>query len=193
MKSTGTLPVVLALAATASFAADTYTVDRDHTKIGFSVPHIVISTVDGRFKRFDGTIVLDAKDATRSSVEITIQADSVDTAVGARDSDLHSSELLDVARYPEIHFKSTRIERRGHQWVAVGEFTLKDVTKLIELPFVLQGPVTDSGGRSRIAVHTGTRINRHDYHVQYDTRLRDGSPIVGEEVTIDLTVEATKQ
>ncbi len=193
MTPTNTFVVLLALAALPSSAADIYKIDPKHTKIGFIVPHIVISTVDGRFKTFAGTIVLEAKDLTRSSVEITIKTDSGDTGVAARDSDLHDGELLDVARYPEARFKSTKIEKRGQQWVAIGNFTLKDVTHQIELPFTLQGPVTDYMGKSRIAVHTGTKINRHDYHVQYDSRLKDGSPVVGEEVTIDLQVEATKQ
>jgi polyisoprenoid-binding protein YceI len=183
----------MALAALPLFAADTYKIDPSHTKIGFTVPHIVISTVDGRFKRFEGTIVLDKENMSKSSVEINIKADSIDTGVAKRDSDLHDSELLDVAKYPDIRFKSNKIESRGEGWVALGEFTLKDVTRHIELPFTLKGPVTDYMGNSRIAVHAETKIDRHEYHVQYDDRLKDGKPVVGEEVTIDLQVEATKQ
>lgn len=185
--------MAIAVVALPLFAADTYKIDPNHTKIGFTVPHIVISTVDGRFKNFQGTIVLDKENMSRSSVEITIKADSIDTGVAKRDSDLHDSELLDVAKYPDIHFASNKIEPRGEGWVAFGDFTLKDVTRHIELPFTLKGPVTDYMGSSRIAVHAETKINRHEYHVQYDDRLKDGKPVVGEEVTIDLQVEATKQ
>src|SRR5207248_10864134 len=105
----------------------------------------------------------------------------------------HGSELLDVAKYPEMHFKSTKIEKRGDQWVAIGDFTLKGVTKQIELPFSLQGPIVDPWGKSRIATKTGTKINRHEYGVKYDQRMKDGGPLIGEEVTISLQVEATKQ
>jgi polyisoprenoid-binding protein YceI len=191
--STRTLAVwVVALAALPLFGSDTYKIDPHHSKIGFTVPHIVISKVDGRFKSLEGTIVLDAQDMTKSSVEVTIKTDSVDTGVAKRDSDLHYSELLDVAKYPDICFKSTKIKKRDNHWVAVGNFTLKDVTKQIELPFTLEGPVTDLGGKSRIAIHASAKINRHEYHVGYNIRLKDGAPVIGEEVTIDLQVEATK-
>jgi polyisoprenoid-binding protein YceI len=192
LKFARTLLASLLFTALPLIAADRYKIDPQHTIIGFSVPHIVISTVEGRFKSFDGTIMLDMKDLAKSSVEITIDTDSIDTGVAKRDSDLHHSELLDVARYPHIHFKSTKIEKRGHQWIATGSFTLKDVSRQIELPFDLKGPVTDLGGKSRIAIHTGTKLNRHDYHVKYDPLLKDGTHVIGEEITVDLQVEATK-
>jgi len=193
VKLSATITGAIVFAALPLCASDRYKIDPQHTKVGFSVPHIVISTVEGRFKDFEGVILLDTQNMTKSSVEITINTDSIDTGVAKRDSDLHHSELLDVGRYPHILFKSTKIEKRGSQWVAIGAFTLKDVSKQIELPFTLAGPLKDLGGRSRIAIHAGSKLNRHDYHVQYDPRLQDGTAVIGEEITIDLRVEATRE
>ena len=120
MKLSATITGAIVFAALPLCASDRYKIDPQHTKVGFSVPHIVISTVEGRFKDFEGVILLDTQNMTKSSVEITINTDSIDTGVAKRDSDLHHSELLDVGRYPHILFKSTKIEKRGSQWVAIG-------------------------------------------------------------------------
>ena len=89
-------------------------------------------------------------------------------------------------------FVSDKIEKRGNDYVAVGTFTLKGVSKKIELPFTLGGPITDPWGNERIAVHASTKINRKDYGVNYNQAMKNGSAVVGNEVTINLTLEATK-
>ena len=176
-----------------ALAADTYTFDKVHTKIGFTAQHLVISTVDGRFKDYEGTITLDPKDVTKSSVNVTIKTASVDTDNESRDNDLRNSEFLDAAKYPEMTFVSDKIEKRGTGYVATGKFTLKGVTKEIELPFTLGGPIDDPWGNSRLAVHASTKINRKDYGVNYNHAMKNGTAIVGNEVTINLTIEAVKQ
>jgi polyisoprenoid-binding protein YceI len=176
-----------------ALAADTYTFDKAHTKVGFTAQHLVISTVDGRFKDYEGTIMLDPKDVTKSSVNVTIKTASVDTDNDSRDNDLRNSEFLDVAKYPEMTFISDKIEKRGTGYVATGKFTLKGVTKEIELPFTLGGPIDDPWGNSRLAVHASTKINRKDYGVNYHAAMKNGTAIVGNEVTINLTIEAVKQ
>src|SRR5947208_12451726 len=92
--------LTILVAALPALAADTYNFDKQHTKIGFTAQHLVISSVDGRFKDFDGTITLDPKDITKSSVKVTVKTPSVDTDSEARDKDLRNSEFLDVAKYP---------------------------------------------------------------------------------------------
>ena len=179
------------VAALPALAADTYNFDKAHTKIGFTAQHLVISSVDGRFKDFDGVIVVDP-DITKSSVKITIKTASVETDNQARDNDLRNSEFLDVAKYPEMSFVSDKIEKRGDGYVAIGTFTLKGVSKKIELPFTFAGPITDPWGFQRIAAKASTKINRQDYGVKYNQAMKDGAAIVGNEVTLNLTVEATK-
>ena len=185
--------VIALLAAIPALAADTYTFDKAHTKIGFSAQHLVISTVEGRFKDFDGTITLDPNDISKSSVKVTIKTASVDTDNASRDNDLRNSEFLDVAKFPEMTFVSDKIEKRGTGYVATGTFTLKGVSKTIELPFSLGGPIDDPWGNSRIAVQASTKIDRKDYGVNYNQAMKNGTALVGNEVTINLTVEATKK
>ena len=179
------------VAALPALAADTYNFDKAHTRIGFTAQHLIISSVDGRFKDFDGVIVVDP-DITKSSVKITIKTASVDTDNSQRDNDLRNSEFLDVAKYPEMTFVSDKIEKRGDGYVAIGTFTLKGVSKKIELPFTFAGPIADPWGKQRIAAKASTKINRQDYGVKYNQAMKDGSAIVGNEVVLNLTVEATK-
>ena len=179
------------VAALPALAADTYNFDKAHTRIGFTAQHLVISSVEGRFKDFDGVIVVDP-DITKSSVKITIKTASVDTDNESRDNDLRNSEFLDVAKYPEMTFVSDKIEKRGDGYVAIGTFTLKGVSKKIELPFTFAGPITDPWGMQRVAAKASTKINRQDYGVKYNQAMKDGSALVGNEVTLNLTVEATK-
>jgi len=184
--------MALLLITLPALAADTYNIDKAHTKVGFTAQHLVISSVDGRFKDFDGTITLDPNDIIKSSVKITIKTASVDTDNEARDKDLRNSEFLDVAKYPEMSFVSDKIEKRGDGYVAIGTFTLKGVLKKIELPFTFAGPITDPWGMQRVAAKASTKINRQDYGVKYNQAMKDGSALVGNEVTLNLTVEATK-
>jgi len=179
------------VAAIPALAADTYNFDKAHTRIGFTAQHLVISSVDGRFKDFDGVIVVDP-DITKSSVKITIKTASVDTDNESRDNDLRNSEFLDVAKYPDMTFVSDKIEKRGDGYVAIGTFTLKGISKKIELPFTFAGPITDPWGMQRVAAKASTKINRQDYGVKYNQAMKDGSALVGNEVTLNLTVEATK-
>jgi polyisoprenoid-binding protein YceI len=179
------------VAAIPALAADTYNFDKAHTRIGFTAQHLVISSVDGRFKDFNGVIVVDP-DITKSSVKITIKTASVDTDNESRDNDLRNSEFLDVAKFPEMTFVSDKIEKRGEGYVAIGTFTLKGVSKKIELPFTFAGPITDPWGLQRVAAKASTKINRQDYGVKYNQAMKDGSALVGNEVTLNLTVEATK-
>ena len=184
--------MALLLITLPALAADTYNIDKAHTKVGFTAQHLVISSVDGRFKDFDGTITLDPNDIIKSSVKITIKTASVDTDNEARDKDLRNSEFLDVAKYPEMSFVSDKIEKRGDGYVATGTFTLKGVSKKIELPFTFAGPIADPWGMQRVAAKASTKINRQDYGVKYNQAMKDGSALVGNEVTLNLTVEATK-
>jgi polyisoprenoid-binding protein YceI len=190
LRNSAFLAVVLVFAALAS--AQEYKIDKGHSQVGFSARHMMISNVTGRFAAFEGTLTLDPKDVTKSSVKVTVKTASVNTENAARDNDLRNSELLDVQKYPEMTFQSTRIEKRGSQLVLIGNLTLKDVTRQVEIPFTLSGPVTDPWGNVRLAAEGSTSINRRDFHVTYDHKMLDGSAIVGDEVKITLSVEGTR-
>ncbi|MDP9268858.1 MAG: YceI family protein [Acidobacteriota bacterium] len=172
--------------------AEDYKIDKAHSQAGFAVKHLMISNVNGRFTDFDGLITYDPKDITKSAVKVTIKTASITTDNAQRDNDLHSSEFLDVAKFPEMTFQSAKVEKRGDQYVLIGDLTLKGVTKRVEIPFTFSGPITDPWGNTRIAAEGSTTINRRDFGVTYNRAMQDGRAVVGDQVKISLNVEGVK-
>jgi len=172
-------------------AADKYTIDSANSHIGFLVRHLVINTIRGRFTEFAGTIIYDEQDITRSSVEITIKAASINTDVKQRDDHLRSADFFDVAKYPEMTFKSTRIEKRGEGYVVVGMFTLRGVSREIGIPFKVGGKSIFMGG-TRLGVEGALTIQRQDYGMTWSATLDTGGLVVGNDVHIQLNIEAVK-
>ena len=168
-----------------------YTVDPAHTSVGFQIGHLGISQVQGRFTKKEGKLLI-GKDPTQSSVEMTVQTASVDTAVEPRDNHLRSPDFFDAEKYPTITFKSTRVRKTGGKYVADGLLTIKNVAKPISIPFRYFGPITDPWGGTRIgAIADAVQINRKDFGVAYDQRLPDGTEAVASNLTIRLSMEAT--
>jgi polyisoprenoid-binding protein YceI len=165
-----------------------YSIDPAHSLIGFAVRHLEINWVEGRFKDFKGTINYDEKDVTKSTVEFTAQVASVDTEVEARDKHLRTADFFDVEKYPEMSFKSTRVERKAKAFVLHGDLTLKGVTKPVQFPFTMTGAVKDPWGNTRFGVEAETKINRRDFGVNYGNAFAGGLD-VGNEVAITLRLE----
>jgi polyisoprenoid-binding protein YceI len=169
-----------------------YNIDPAHSIIGFAVRHLEINWVEGRFKDFKGTINYDDKDVTKSSVEFTAKIASIDTEVEARDKHLRTADFFDAEKYPEMTFKSTRVERKGKEgYVLHGDLTLKSVTKPVALPFMMTGAVKDPWGNTRFGVEAHAKINRRDFQINYGNAFAGGLD-VGNEVTIDLRFEAVQ-
>jgi len=176
--------------ASVAFSGDTYEFDKAHTYIGFTAKHFVITNVKGNFTDFSGTIVYDPKDITRSSVSAVIKTASINTDNEKRDADLRSGRFLEVEKYPEITFKSTKIEKKGKDYLATGHLTIKDVTKEVSFPFTLAGPMKDPWGNDRIGIEAGPlTINRQDYRVSFNDKLDGGGLVVSDEIVINLSVE----
>ncbi|NOG93370.1 MAG: YceI family protein [Armatimonadetes bacterium] len=168
-----------------------YSVDPLHTSVGFEVWHLGIAKVQGRFTKKSGKIVVNANDITRSSVSFSIEADSIDTAVAPRDQHLRSADFFEVAKYPQIRFESARIRKTESGYVADGKLTMKAVTKDVSIPFKVYGPITDPWGGTRIGVVAEPiTLNRQDFGIAYNDKLPDGTPAVGNEVTVHLALEA---
>ena len=172
-------------------AADTYKIDPVHSSVGFSVRHMVISNVKGKFQEFGGTIVLENNKLIEATG--TIQTKSVDTGVAQRDQDLRSANFFDVEKFPTITFKSKRVEKKGEEFVLVGDFTMHGVTKELSLPVKLSGPVKDPWGNSRIGLETRTKLSRKEYGMTYNKALEAGGLVVGDEVEIEINAEAVKE
>jgi polyisoprenoid-binding protein YceI len=173
--------------------AETYIVDKIHTFVGFTVRHLVINKVRGKFNNFTGTITYDAQDITRSALEGTIQVASIDTDNAKRDKHLRSPDFFDAANHPNITFVSKRVKQSGNTHRLVGDVTIHGITKEIEIPFTITGTIKDPGGKMRIGFEAILRINRQDFGVSYSKVMDNGGLVVGNMVNIELIGEAVKQ
>jgi polyisoprenoid-binding protein YceI len=170
-----------------------YRIDPAHSIIGFAIRHLEINWVEGRFKEFTGTIHYDDTDITKSSVEFTAKVESIDTGIEPRNKHLRTADFFEVEKYPEMTFKSTRVERKGKNGgILHGDFTLKGVTKQVALPFTITGAIKDGQGNTRFGVDAQTTINRRDYGISWGKPLSGGGIDVGNEVNIRLQLEAVK-
>ena len=170
-----------------------YKIDPAHSVIGFAIRHYEISLVRGRFKDFSGMIRYDEADLSKSSVEFAGKIESIDTGVDARNAHLRTADFFDATKHPEMTFKSTRVERKAQdQYVLHGDFTLKGVTKQISFPFTLTGAIKDAQGNTRFGVAAQTKIDRRDYGITWGKAMANGGLDVGNEVMIDLQLEAVK-
>jgi polyisoprenoid-binding protein YceI len=190
---TAGLAAVLSLPAAA--ASSTWQIDPAHSSAQFSVRHLAISTVRGAFSKVTGTVVLDESDVTKSTVNVSIDVATVDTREPDRDKDLRTEKFFDVAKYPNMTFKSTKVEQVSPGKLRVtGDFTLHGVTKSVVLD--VDGPtapVKDPWGNQRAAVSATTKVNRQDYGVKWNATMDNGGVVVGDDVSITLDVEMVKQ
>lgn len=169
-----------------------YKIDPAHSVIGFAIRHYEISLVRGRFKDFTGTIRYEA-DVSKSSVAFAAKIESIDTGVDPRNAHLRTADFFDAAKYPAMTFKSTRVERKSQdQYVLHGDFTFKGVTKQISFPFAMTGAIKDAQGNTRFGVAAQTIIDRRDYGITWGKPMANGGLDVGNEVMIDLQLEAMK-
>jgi polyisoprenoid-binding protein YceI len=175
----------LAFSASAFAQARTWQIDPNHSSAQFSVRHLGISTVRGAFTKVSGTATYDPADPTKATVEVTIDADSVDTRVEKRDNDLRSPNFFDVAKYPTLTFKSERVEAAGPGRLKVtGDLTIHGVTKEVVLDVDgPSAPMQDPRGNSHMGASATTKVNRKDFGV-------NGAPtMVGDDVAITIDVE----
>jgi len=181
-----------AVACLPSFAkATAYKIDPQHSSAQFAVTHLMISKVRGEFHAVNGTVSVDDADISKSSVEVTIDASTVDTREPDRDKDLKSPHFLDVAKYPMMSFKSTKVEKgaSGHLKIT-GDLTIHGVTKSVVLDVTEpKPPIKDPWGLQRTAVSGTTKIDRQGFGLTYSPTLDNGGLVVGDEVEITLDVE----
>jgi polyisoprenoid-binding protein YceI len=186
------LAVALSLPAVA--ATSDWKIDPQHSSAQFAVRHMAISTVRGAFSKVTGTITLDDKDITKSTVDVSIDVSTVDTREPARDNDLRSDKFFDVAHFPTMTFKSKKVEQTAPGKLKVtGDLTIRGVTKEVVLD--VDGPtapVKDPWGNQRVAVSATTKVNRQDYGVKWNATLDNGGVVVGDDVNITIDAELVK-
>jgi polyisoprenoid-binding protein YceI len=170
----------------------TWTVDPSHSSVSFEVRHMMIATVRGRFREFEGTIMA-AEDLAESRVAGKANVASIDTGQADRDAHLRSADFFDAEHYPDIVFESTRIEHvEGGMFRVVGDLTIKDHTHEISVATVVQGAGEDPWGNERVGLQARAVINRTDFGLTWQQRLARGGVLVGDEVMIVLDVSAVR-
>jgi len=184
-----TLLVGLFLFCGSALAADQYKIDPVHSNVGFAVKHMVVNTVHGRFNDWSGNIVYDDKDLAKSSVNVTIKTASINTENSQRDTHLKSPDFLDVEKFPEITFQSKSVEKQTDGFVAHGILTIRGVSKNVDLPFKINGPIK-AGDSNLLGAEASLTINRQDYGVAWSKSLAPGELVVANDVKIDINVEA---
>ncbi|NVJ25722.1 MULTISPECIES: YceI family protein [Myxococcus] len=169
----------------------TWQLDTTHSTVGFMVRHMVVAKVHGRFTRFEGKVVVNGDDLSQGSAEVKIDVSSIDTGVEQRDNHLRSPDFFDVAAFPKLIFRSTRVQDagKGHYRV-VGDLTIRDVTREVVLETELLGKVKDPWGNERLAFQASTSIDRKDFGLSWNQALEAGGLLVGERVDITLDVQA---
>lgn len=172
----------------------TWQLDPKHTHVEFSARHMMIATVKGRFSKVEGTIVTDMADHTKASVNVTITTDSIDTRDEQRDGHLRSPDFLDVAKYPTITFKSTRVvQESAESLTVVGNLTIRDVTREVTLKTTLNGQAKSPYGAEVAGFEAQTTINRKDFGMEFNMAMETGGVLVGDQVKITIDGEAVKQ
>ena len=168
----------------------TWNIDASHSTVGFSIRHMVFSKVRGRFLKYTGAVSLDA-DLAKSSVEVSIDAASIDTGTEQRDNHLRSPDFFDVATFPELTFRSTRVEDLGDDRLRViGQLTIRDISREVVLEVERAGEGKDPWGNQRMGFIAKTSIDRKDFGLKWNQMLEAGGVLVGDRVDIELDVQA---
>jgi polyisoprenoid-binding protein YceI len=168
-----------------------FIIDSVHTHVGFSVKHMMVSTVRGQFRKFDGKIRLDAKDFAKSSFEGEVDVASIDTGNPDRDNHLRTNDFFDAPNHPKITFKSTNIVARGgNDYVVHGDLTIRGVTKPVALDVEFHGTAKNPYGKTVTGLSASAVINRKDFGVNFNALLETGGVAVGEKVKLELELEA---
>ncbi|NNE65078.1 MAG: YceI family protein [Pyrinomonadaceae bacterium] len=170
-----------------------YSFDKAHSSIGFRIKHMGLIDVPGHFRKFEGGLEFDASKSRNSSVSFTADMKSIDTGINARDNHLRSKDFFEVKTYPAMKFESTRIKKKGKRYFVKGNLTMKDVTKEIEFPVRIYGPIRDQRGTIRMGVSGTTSINRREFNVNYGGNLPGGTAVLADNVFVDLRIEAVKK
>lgn len=171
----------------------TWTIDTSHSTVHFVARHMVIAKVRGGFKAFSGTVELDEADMTKSTVSVSIDAASIDTAEEKRDAHLKSADFFDVEKFPTLSFKSKSITKSGDGYKVAGELTMHGVTKDVVLDANFEGKGKDPWGGERVAFAAKTSVNREDFGLKWNQVLEAGGLLVSNKIEIELEVEAIKQ
>lgn len=167
--------------------------DAAHSTIGFTVSHLVISEVDGKFKNFDGKVTASNENFSDAKIEFEADINSIDTDNEKRDGHLKAADFFDAEKYPKLTFKSKKFEKVGEKkFVLTGDLTMRGVTKEIQLDVKMNGIVKDPWGNTKAGFKITGELNRFDYGLKWNTLMEAGGAVVGQEVNLNINIELAK-
>ncbi|QIM22407.1 YceI family protein [Phycicoccus sp. HDW14] len=168
--------------------------DPQHTRIGFSARHAMITTVRGSFNDVEGHVHADLEDMSQSYVEVVLKAASVDTRTAQRDEHLRSADFFDVENHPEITFLSSRVEEvEDNAFLVTGDLTIRDVTQTLSFPIALTGVEKDAFGVLRAGFEGSRKVNRRDFGLEWNMPLDSGGVLVSERITLEFEISAVRR
>ncbi len=175
-------------------ATTKWILDPMHSEVQFKVKHLVISTVTGSFRKFEGEADTESDDFTGSEISFSLDVDSIDTTQEARDEHLKSAEFFDVATYPKISFKSTKLAKiSDSDYKLDGHLTIKDITKPVTLDVEYGGSAADFYGQTKAGFEISGKINRKEFGLTWSGVTEAGSIVVGEDIKLIINAQFTKQ
>ena len=171
------------------YVVGTWDIDAAHSTVGFSVRHMMVSKVRGYFREFSGEVVT-AENPEASTVNATVNMDSIDTRQEQRDAHIKSADFFDTGNHTVMTFRSTAVRNHGEDWVVEGDLTLKGITKPVTLELELNGFGPDAYGGTRAGFSARTVINRRDFGVDIDMPMDGGGVVVSDKINVELEIEA---
>lgn len=181
-------------AATAAATPVKWGTDATHSAVKFSVTHLTVSTVEGNFKKFEGTVVSSGNDFNNAQVNFTVDVNSINTDNDTRDKHLKSDDFFNAEKYPNMTFTSTSFKKlKGNMYVLEGNLTIRDVTKKVKFGVLYGGTVKDPWGNTKAGFRATSSISRKAYNLKWNALTEAGGAVVGDEVTINLNMEFTQQ
>ncbi|MET8570160.1 YceI family protein [Streptomyces sp. NPDC004783] len=171
-----------------------YVLDPAHTRIGFVARHAMVTKVRGAFHQFEGTAHLDGATPANSTGQVVIKTQSIDTGVEQRDQHLRTNDFLDAPTFPDITFRSTRVEQKSDtEYLVTGDLTIKDTTKPVTIGFEYTGNTIDPYGNLRVGLEGSVTISRKEFGITWNAALEGGGVLVGDKIVLELDISAIKQ
>jgi polyisoprenoid-binding protein YceI len=189
------ITAALLFAAAISISAQTkWNIDAPHTNVGFEVDHMLITTVKGEFNEYEAAITTDGDNFKDAKINLTIDVASINTSNEKRDDHLRSDDFFNAEKFPKITFVSKSMEKvDDDEWKLIGDLTMRDVTKEVELEVEFKGLIEDPWGNTRVGFNISGEVNRFDYNLNWNNLLEAGGLVVGKEVTLNIDLQLVKE
>jgi polyisoprenoid-binding protein YceI len=186
--------IACAFMATAAVAQTSWVVDPTHSSVKFTVTHLTVSEVEGRFKTYNGTVESNGDDFSNAKVTFTVDINSVNTDDENRDKHLKSDDFFNAEKYPQMKFVSTSFKKlKGNYYTLEGDLTIRDVTKKVTFAVMYGGASKDPYGNDRVGFKATGKVSRKEYHLMWNKMTEAGGAVVGDEVNILLNLEFIKK